>query len=110
MNKVEQYKINCKAVYIWKEALEQLLIEHDEITPKKLRSCQAVVYETSDYYILQSYNTLIAVIVKENNTLIDMLRREYAFSRTSVQHISKFSHDYTPYPWNYPVIVWRKLK
>lgn len=110
MDKFEQYQINNEALHVWKEALEQWLLEHDKITPKKLRSCQAVVYETSDYYILQSFNTLIACVIKENYILIDMLRFEYHYTNTSAQHISKFRHDYTPYPWCYPVRTWRKVK
>lgn len=110
MKRIEQYKINCEAVYIWKQAMDQWLQEDGNISPKKLRSCNAVIYETTDYYILQSYETFIAVIVKSNNTLIDMLRNVYGYTATSAQHISKFKHDYTSYPWNYPVLTWRELK
>lgn len=110
MGRVEQYLINCEAYYIWQEAMHQWLLEYGDAPSKKLRSCNAVVYETSDYYVLKSYDTLIAVIVKENYILIDMLRHEYHFTNTSAQHITKFRHDYTPYPWNYPVLTWRKLK
>lgn len=110
MKRIEQYKINCEAVYIWEQATNQWLQEYGNISHKKLRSCNAVVYETTDYYILQSYATLIAVIVKSNHTLIDMLRHEYGYTSTSAQHISKFTHDYTPYPWNYPVLTWRELR
>lgn len=110
MKRIEQYKINCEAYYIWEQAMDQYLHEYGNITSKKLRSCNAIVYETTDYYILQSYETPVAVIVKSNRTLIDMLRKVYKFTRTSAQHISKFKHDYTPYPWNYPVLTWRELR
>lgn len=110
MDKFEQNLTNREAVYIWRNVWRQWVMERDDIKPKKLRSCNAVVYETSDYYILKSYNTLIAAIVKENYLLIDMLLYEYHYTKTSVQHIAKFRHDYTPYPWCYPVRTWRKLK
>lgn len=110
MKRIEQYKINCEAVYIWEHATNQWLQEYGNISRKKLRSCNALVYETTDYYILQSYETLIAVIVKSNYTLIDMLRHEYKYTSTSAHQISKFRHDYTPYPWNYPVLTWRELR
>lgn len=105
-----QYKVNCEASYIWEEAMVQWLHEYDNTPPKKLRSCKAVVYETTEYYILQSYNTPIAVIVKASQTLIDMLRCTYGYTATSAQHIAKFKSDYTSYPHNYPVITWRALK
>ena len=109
MKRVEQYKINCEARYIWDEAMHQWWDEDSNISPKRLRSCSAVVYETTDYYILQSYNTPVAVIVKSSQTLIDMLRHVYRYTATSAQHIAKFRHDYTLYPWNYPILTWREL-
>lgn len=66
----------------------------------RLRSCSAYVYETENYYILRSYDTLVAVIQKQSNICVDVLRYVYGYSATSAQHISKFFHDYTPYPWN----------
>lgn len=109
MKRVEQYKINCEARYIWNDAMNQWLHEYDNKPAKKLRSCSAVVYETTEYYILQSYNTPVAVIVKSSQTLIDMLRHVYGYTSTSAQHIAKFRHDYTSYPWNYPILTWREL-
>ena len=110
MDKFEQHQINIEALDIWRKAIDQWLDECDDKMSKKLRSCQAAVYETSDYYILQSYNTLIAVIIKENYILIDMLRYVHGYTATSAQHIAKFRHDFTPYPWCYPVRTWRKIK
>lgn len=110
MKRIEQYKINCEAYYIWEQAMDKFLPEYGNIPPKKLRSCKALVYETSEYYILQSYNTPIACIVKSSQTLIDMLRLTYGYTATSAQHIAKFRHDYTQYPWNYPVLTWRELR
>lgn len=66
-------------------------------------------YETTEYYILESYSTLVAAIVKSNQTLIDMLRYTYGYTATSAQHIAKFKCDYTSYPYNHPVLIWREL-
>ena len=61
---------------------------------KQLRSCSAYVLETENYYVLKSYNTIIACIDKENDSLYDFLRMVYGFTSTSAQHISKFNHEY----------------
>lgn len=72
------------------------------LTPKALRSCNARVYETENWYILQSYNTFVCVICKFGFEIYDLLRVNYGYTATSAQHIAKFIHDYTPYPWNSP--------
>ena len=61
---------------------------------KRLRHCQAWVYETPKYYILKSYNTVVAFIVKDKDILVDVLRHVYGYSVTSAQHIAKFNTDY----------------
>ena len=66
---------------------------------KRLRTCSAVVFETENYYILQSYRTPIAVIAKSTDTLYDVLRYVYGYTATSAQHISKFEHDYGMSKW-----------
>ena len=60
----------------------------------QLRHCSAIVYETSDYYILKSYNTVVAFIIKEDDILVDALRYVYGYTSTSAQHIAKFNNDY----------------
>ena len=61
---------------------------------RRLRSCSASVYETDDYIVLKSYNTVVAFINKHTHELFDVLRYVYGYTSTSAQHISKFSHDY----------------
>lgn len=61
---------------------------------KQLRSCQAYVLETENYYVLKSYSTIVAFIDKESDTLYDVLRLVYGYTSTSAQHIAKFNHDY----------------
>lgn len=66
---------------------------------KRLRTCKAVVVETENYYILQSYRTTVAVIDKRIDTLYDVLRYVYGYTATSAQHISKFEKDYCSGKW-----------
>ena len=75
----------------------------------RLRTCKAVVYSTENYYLLKSYDTFIAAIEKHTNTIVDVLRGEYCYTATSAQHISKFIHDYTPYPWNNKRYTYRDI-
>ena len=64
-----------------------------EIT--RLRSCQAYVITTPNYYILQSYHTLVAVINRETGACYDFLRTAYGYTATSAGHIAKFRSDYS---------------
>lgn len=61
---------------------------------KRLRSCNACVMETKNFYILQSYNTKVAAIDKATGVLYDFLRYVYGYTATSAQHIAKFAKDY----------------
>ena len=84
--------INAVCVSIWNLAMdeyENYSRMNDYCT--QLLSCQAWVYETDNYYILRSYNTMVAVIDKKSDTLVDMLRGVYRYTATSARHISKFS-------------------
>lgn len=65
----------------------------------KLRSCSANVLITEKYYILQSYNIIIAFIDRETDTLYDVLRYVYGYTATSAQHIAKFNTDYCASGW-----------
>jgi hypothetical protein len=66
---------------------------------KRLRSCQAYVYETPSFYVLRSYNTVVAIIEKSSDTCYDFLRGVYGYTNTSAQHISKFDKDYGRGTW-----------
>lgn len=79
-------------------AMRELRLKFDR-EPERLRSCQAWVYETKHFYVLRSYNTFIACISKRTDVLYDNLRREYGYTNTSAQHISKFSKDYGAGKW-----------
>lgn len=64
------------------------------ISYKRLRTCQAYVYETEKYYVLRSYSTPVAAIRKENGFGFDFLRLVYGYTATSAHHIAKFFNDY----------------
>lgn len=85
----------CKEVY--EDAMSEL---NGVFDCKRLRTCNAVVYETEHYFILQSYRTPIAVIAKSTDSLYDVLRYVYGYTATSAQHISKFEKDYCRGKWN----------
>lgn len=60
----------------------------------RLRSCNACVWETEHFYILQSYATMVAAIDKESGAMFDFLRYVYGYTATSARHIAKFATDY----------------
>lgn len=93
MKREEQFAINVMCEEIWKAAMKEW-DNVDTITHKKLRSCQATVFETEHYYYLRSYKTLVVVIEKKRNILVDVLRKVYGYTNTSAGHISKFANDY----------------
>lgn len=103
MKKQEQIKIN-KMI---EEEQEKAWKESHYYDGKRLRYCNAFVFESENYYFLRSYNTIVAFINKKTKATYDILRLMYGYTSTSAQHISKFRHDYTPYPWNNPVYTWR---
>lgn len=93
MKKSEQRAINRKVEY----ELEHYngITEPWEIKDVgRLRNCQAHVYETDLYYILRSYNTVVAVINKSDMALYDFSRYVYGYTSTTSQHIAKFATDY----------------
>ena len=96
MRKNEQLKINAMCIDAWNKAKEQLGTEYNVY---RLRTCSARVLETQDYYFLKSYDTVIAFIDKETDTLYDILRYVYGYTATSAQHIAKFNHDYCQGKW-----------
>lgn len=61
---------------------------------ERLRTCNAYVYETPSFYVLRSYNTVVAIIEKSTDTCYDFSRGVYGYTHTTAQHISKFDIDY----------------
>lgn len=92
--KTHQNVINNLAIREWNYAMKYL-DGCPDYSFKRLRYCNAIVYITDRYFILKSYNTLVACINRYTGIQVDMLRYEYKFTRTSAQHISKFFNDYS---------------
>lgn len=109
MDKNLQKAINRKAIHMHEKAVLQYRSK-GAITTEQLRYCSAEIIKTDDYFLLRSYNTIVAVIDRHSNTISDVLRVVYGYTATSAQHIAKFVHDYTPYPWNSERLTARPIK
>lgn len=93
LNKKAQLETNKKvleAVDRYNEEIKGTVLHHGT----RLRTCQAYVYETSSFYVLRSYKTVVAIIEKSTDTCYDFLRAVYGYTITSAQHINKFDKDY----------------
>ena len=81
-------------------AFENFTNEYYKESPKpyiretKFRKCSACIGETSNYIYLRSYNTIVAIIDKNELIFYDVLRMVYGYTATSCQHITKFKRDY----------------
>ena len=103
MKKTEQLAINEKVVALVNEFNSS---NNYALNWRKLRSCSAEVAPIIDaetgellYYVLRSYNTIVAAIDVRTDTLYDFLRYVYGYTSTSAQHISKFDKDYGMGKW-----------
>lgn len=94
MNKELQRNINRWCDENYQKAIQESLKTNNYNDCKRLRTCQAWVYETDNYYLLRSYNTIVALIRKDNKQGYDVLRGVYGYTSTSAQHIAKFFSDY----------------
>ena len=105
MNKVkkqEQEVINYVSKNLYDMAMNEATETYGFLYPnirKRLNKCQAWVYETENFYILQSYATIVAVIEKATDIFADVLRMVYGYTSTSSQHIAKFRHAYGKDDW-----------
>lgn len=89
-----QKKVNTVAFQQYQRAYAEYNSLPYGYKPARLRSCSATVYETHNYYILRSYNTVVACIDKSTGICYDVLRHVFGFTSTSCQHINKFISDY----------------
>lgn len=67
------------------------------IEQKRLRTCKAYVLEYSNVIFLISYDTIVAIINKNQRYMLDVLRYVYGYTATSAQHIAKFRNDYSKF-------------
>lgn len=98
MTKTEKAINNGSIETLWEDATIYLR-DVENYSIKKLRSCTAEVIITDKYYFLRSYNTIVAFIDRNTDTLVDVLRLVYGYTSTSAQHISKFNSDYGSGKW-----------
>lgn len=87
---IESNKEVLAAVDRYNEEVKGTFLHHGT----RLRTCQAYVYELPSFYVLRSYNTVVAIIEKKTDTCYDFLRGVYGYTNTSAQHINKFDKDY----------------
>ena len=110
MKKQDQKKVNEIVLDTLEKAVKEI---KSNTNCKRLRTCQAYVYDTENYYILLSYNTIIACMDKETEDVFDALRFVYGYTPTSAQHISKFDAlvCYGGYKHNYSNerFTWREI-
>ena len=83
---------NLDAIRTYESALHEY--HNQAVAVKRLRYCTAVVYTSENFYILRSYNTIVAAIDRRNKRGADVLRYVYGYTATSAQHIRKFFADY----------------
>ena len=93
MKKSVQIAMNEWVLNAKQDMAEDINFSHS-LEWKRLRNCQAEVAETGKFYILRSYNTIVACIRKNCGQSYDFLRYVYGYTATSSQHISKFIRDY----------------
>ena len=89
---MKQEHINEMCLDVYGKAYDEYF--NGEFNVKPLRSCTAEVCETDGYFLLRSYNTIVAVVEKSTGIYWDVLRMVYGYTATSAQHIAKFSNDY----------------
>lgn len=89
---IKQKVINDTAVRKFCLAIDEM--KNHEYSVKKFRNCTAEVITTENWYILRSYNTLVACINRHDGDSYDVLRYVYGYTATSAQHIRKFFNDY----------------
>ena len=88
MKKNEQMKINALCVAYSKLAAKDAEKWHSEFV--RLGYCSAAICRTSDFEVLRSYNTVVALYHIKTGLLVDILRYVYGYTATSAQHIAKF--------------------
>ena len=90
MRKDQQKIDNLKCQAAWKAATKE--INWHELKSYPLYKCNARMIKTDRYFILESYDSLVAVYDTQKQTLCDCLRDVYGYTATSAQHIRKFEN------------------
>ena len=90
MKKNEQMKVNALCVAYSKLAAKDAEKWHSEFV--RMNKCSAYICRTSDFEVLCSYSTIVALYHIKTGLLVDILRQEYGYTATSAQHIAKFKN------------------
>lgn len=107
MEKINAQKaINVEAIRHYQTAYAEYNTPLYGCKSARLRSCSATVYETPNYYLLRSYNTIVACIDKSTGICYDVLRYVFGYTSTSCQHINKFISDYSGARWRSEATVY----
>lgn len=91
--KTKQNVINTLAMRDFERAMKEYN-QATDFTVKRLRYCKAEVITTKNYYLLRSYDAIVASINRYIGTECDVLRKVYGYTPASAQHIAKFFNDY----------------
>lgn len=107
MKKAEQRAINTKVEHEldWFKS-----VTHAEDIHKimQLRTCKATVFDADRFLVLKSYDTIVAIIKKEDMTLFDFSRYVYGCTAVTAQHIAKFANEYGVAPSDR--YTWKEVK
>ena len=93
MKKSVQENINCIVKDVANEIMQKYY-QGKYYSMGQLRNCKAEVLAFEDYYVLRSYNTIVAAVSRNSGNVYDFLRLVYGYTATSAQHIAKFKNDY----------------
>ena len=96
MDKTIQKSMNDYVLKNYRKFCDEMKEEYKHSFPawSRLRTCRAYVTETKNFFVLKSYNTIVAIIDKTTGQKFDFLRYVFGFTSTSCQHIAKFFSDY----------------
>ena len=89
---MKQERINEMCLDVYRKACEEYFNCESNIKP--FCKCTANVCDTSSYFLLRSYNTIVAVIEKSSGNCYEILLVAHGYTATIAQHIAKFSNDY----------------
>ena len=107
MKKEEQRRIN-ESVEDFLKYYNIEIEKHPVTSASRLRTCKAVVYDSDFFLVLKSYNTVVAVIDKDEGILYDFSRLVYGYTATTAKHIAKFANDYDVPPSDR--YIWKEVK
>lgn len=98
MRRDEQLKVNDAVIKAY-NTMDVEVSKEGMVFVSRLRTCTAKIYRTTNWYILESYNTVVAAIRIDTDCGFDFLRYVYGYTATSAQHISKFFKDFGKGTW-----------